>query len=148
MPRRFVPILSTASAFMMLALLSVLPAKLTAQVAIEGTAAKPAQRIRSVTLTGNQACPKAARSDEIIVCSRIGEPYRIPKELRQSKPDAANQSWVNRAATMDEVGRVAAGLPDTCSPVGSGGHTGCTQKMLADYAAERAQKKREQSTVP
>ena len=138
--------------FIAIAALLSLPAAAIAQEtpapSKQAESGKPPQRVRSVTLTGNQACPKPASDDEIVVCSKLAEPYRIPKELRESRPDAANQSWVNRAATLDEVGRVAGGLPDTCSPVGSGGQTGCMQKMLSDYAAEKAQKKREESAVP
>jgi hypothetical protein len=109
---------------------------------------KPPQRVRSVTLTGNQACPKPASDDEIVVCSKLNEPYRIPKGLRESKPDAAQQSWVNRAETLDQVGRVAGGLPDTCSPIGSGGQTGCTMQMLQQWQAEKAEQNRQQSAVP
>lgn len=109
---------------------------------------RPPQRVRSVTLTGNQTCPKPSSDDEIVVCSKIAEPYRIPKELRESKPDAANQSWVNRTATLDEIGRVAGGLPDTCSPVGSGGQTGCTAQMLRQWTAEKVEQNRQQSAIP
>ena len=85
------------------------------------------QRIRSVTLTGNEKCPVSTSPDEVIVCARAGEPFRIPKQLRNDRPiPAKNQSWVNRSATLDAVGRVAGGLPNTCSPIGSGGQTGCS----------------------
>ena len=88
---------------------------------------EPPKRIRSVTLTGNQTCPEATSPDEVVVCARVGEPFRIPKQLRNDRPiPAKNQSWVNRTATLDAVGRVAGGLPNTCSPVGTGGQTGCS----------------------
>ncbi|MDX5985431.1 hypothetical protein [Sphingomonas echinoides] len=111
---------------------------------------KPPLRIRSVTLTGNETCPQASNPDqEIVVCARVGEPYRIPKALRDQKPiPAQNQSWVNRTAVMDEVGRRAGGLPDTCSPTGSGGQTGCAQMRAQQYAAEKAEAKRQASQVP
>ena len=109
---------------------------------------KPPARIRNVQLSANEKCPPAV-DDEVVVCSTITDPYRIPKALRNPrKKDAASQSWVNRAATMDEVGRRAGGLPDTCSPVGSGGQTGCTAQMLQQYAAEKAEKKRADSAIP
>jgi hypothetical protein len=113
--------------------------------ATDGTA--PVQRIRNVQLKPGEACPKGA-SDEIIVCGTLDDPYRIPKKLRATKPSAATQSWVNRAATLDEVGRVAGGLPDTCSSVGSGGQTGCTQKLLRDYTAQKLEERRKASSVP
>lgn len=111
---------------------------------------KPPLRIRSVTLTGNETCPQASNPDqEIVVCARVGEPYRIPKALRDQKPiPAQNQSWVNRVAVMDEVGRRAGGLPDTCSPTGSGGQTGCAKLRAEQYAAEKADAKRQASQVP
>ena len=133
------------------ALLS-LPAVASAQTAPatdkQAESGKPPARIRNVTINPNEACP-ASTSDEIVVCSTLVEPYRIPKALRTPpKKDAASQSWVNRAATMDEVGRRAGGLPDTCSPVGSGGQTGCTAQMIQQYAAEKAEKKRQDTAVP
>lgn len=111
---------------------------------------KPPLRIRSVTLTGNEKCPQSANpDDEIVVCARAGEPYRIPKELRNDKPiPAQDQSWVNRTAVADEVGRRAAGLPDTCSPTGSGGQTGCSILRAQQYAAEKAEARRVQSSIP
>ncbi|MEG3175730.1 hypothetical protein U1872_05775 [Sphingomonas sp. RB3P16] len=111
---------------------------------------KPPLRIRSITLTGNQTCPKPTDPDaEIVVCAKQGEPYRIPKELRDDKPiPAQNQSWVNRAAVADEVGRRAAGLPDTCSPTGSGGQTGCAMMRAQQYAAEKAEAKRQAAAIP
>jgi len=99
------------------------------------------KRIRDVTLAAGQPCPKAA-NDEVVVCRTLDEPYRIPKTLRNAGPIApTNQSWVNRAATIDEVGRKAGGLPNTCSPIGSGGQTGCTAQMIRQWAAEQRAKR-------
>lgn len=104
------------------------------------------QRIRSVQLTKGQTCPKASSPDEVVVCSTLEEPYRIPSPLRESAPSAANQSWVNRAATIDDVGRVAGGLPDTCSAVGTGGQSGCFQQQAKQFAADKRARARGQST--
>ena len=128
-----------------LAALIAFPAMAAAQEAQVDT---PPQRIRSVTLTGNQACPKST-AGEVVVCSTLEQPYRIPKQLRDDKPIAAkNQSWVNRAATMDQVGRVAGGLPDTCSPVGTGGQSGCAMQRNQAFAAERRASASESNTQP
>ena len=119
-----------------LAALIALPALASAQ---EQTAeqSQPPQRIRSVTLGAGQKCPTSTNG-EIVVCSTLDQPYRIPKELRDTAPIAAqNQSWVNRAATVYQVGRVAGGLPDTCSPVGTGGQSGCALARARAYSAER-----------
>ncbi len=125
---------------------SLLPAAATAQSqSQQAESGQPPQRIRQVTLTGDEKCPTAA-SDEIVVCSRIdpNEQYRVPKELRQApEVPAQNQSWVNRAAAADQTGRIAGGLPNTCSPVGAGGQTGCAIQAGRAWAAERRQMQRE-----
>lgn len=108
---------------------------------------KAPERVRSVTLNGRDKCPESTDT-EIVVCQTVADPYRIPKALRETKKDAAQQSWVNRAATMDQVGRVAGGLPDTCSPVGSGGQSGCALQMNRAFAAEKRQAARDASSVP
>jgi len=97
----------------------------------------PPNRIRSVTIAPGQKCPSST-ADEVVVCRRAEEPYRIPPALRDSGPIAAqNQSWVNRAAQLDQASRVAAGLPNTCSPIGTGGATGCSLQAAQAYARDR-----------
>ncbi|MBB3694325.1 hypothetical protein [Sphingomonas sp. BK580] len=125
----------------------LLAAVLVAGTAPETAPASPPQRVRSVALAPGETCPKPA-GDEVVVCAPLDEPYRIPKPLRHAEIAAKNQSWVNRVATMDEVGRVAGGLPDTCSAVGTGGQTGCTQSMMRAWAADRRQLARESAAVP
>lgn len=103
----------------------------------QASSGQPPKRVRNVTLTGDQKCPEST-AEEVVVCGREDEPYRIPKALRNDKPiPAQNQSWVNRAATIDQVGRVAGGIPDTCSPVGTGGQSGCSLTWNRQYAEER-----------
>jgi hypothetical protein len=123
------------------AALALIPAASSAQSQAES--GQPPQRIRQVTLTGEEKCPTAA-SDEIVVCSRLdpNEQFRVPKALRQApEVPAQNQSWVNRAATVDQVGRVAGGLPNTCSAVGAGGQTGCAIVAGRAWAAEKRQER-------
>ena len=109
----------------------------------------PPQRVRSVTVTGNQPCPKST-ANEVVVCSRAGEDeqFRIPTQFRELPHPAANNSWVNRAALIDQVSREASGLPDTCSVVGSGGQTGCAMQQLKRYSAEKRAQQREQESIP
>ncbi|MDE0877644.1 MAG: hypothetical protein OSB00_03110 [Sphingomonas bacterium] len=124
---------------LMFAVLLSSPAIAFAQTtpAANAEAAQPPQRIRSVTLAPGQDCPKGT-ADEIVVCSTNDQPYRIPKPLRDTGPvPAQNQSWVNRAQTVDQVGRVAGGLPNTCSVIGSAAATGCVAQMNERWAAER-----------
>ena len=109
---------------------------------------QPPQRVRSVTLAPGQKCPPSS-STEVVVCGTLDEPYRIPKALRDDRPiPAQNQSWTNRAATADEIGRVAGGLPDTCSPVGSGGQSGCAAQAAKQWVAEKTEERRQASSVP
>ena len=108
---------------------------------------KAPERVRSVTLNGTDKCPESTDT-EIVVCQTVADPYRIPKAFREPKKDAAQQSWVNRAATMDQVGRVAGGLPDTCSPVGSGGQSGCALQLNRAFAAEKRQAANDAASVP
>ncbi|OWK31653.1 hypothetical protein [Sphingomonas dokdonensis] len=121
------------------------------QPSAQAETGQPPQRIRQVTLTGEEKCPTAA-SDEIVVCSRLdpNEQFRVPKALRQApEVPAQNQSWINRAATVDRVGRVAGGLPNTCSPVGTGGQSGCGIVAGQAWAAERRQAQREaEAAIP
>ena len=109
---------------------------------------EPPKRIRSILLYGDEECPKSNDPDEIVVCAKSGEsPYRIPKRFRdQPSEDAAAQSWTRRMETVEEVNR--AGLPDSCSPVGSGGQTGCTRKFIQQWAQERLDQKAKASRVP
>jgi hypothetical protein len=97
----------------------------------------PPDRIRDVTVQKGQRCPQST-ADEVVVCHVLDEPYRIPKALRDDGPiAAAGQSWVNRAATVDQVSRVAGGVPDSCSAVGLAGQSGCYGQQLQQWSAER-----------
>ena len=123
------------------------PALAAAEQAESG---QPPQRIRSVTLTGAETCPPSTDT-EVVVCSRINpdEQFRVPKELRDEGPiPAQRQSWVNRTQTMRDVSRVAGGLPNTCSAVGTGGQTGCAQQLAEQYAAERRARRAAEADVP
>ena len=109
---------------------------------------EPPRRIRNVQLQQGQACPRGT-SDEVVVCSTIEEPYRIPRQFRDEGPvEAPNQSWAARAADLDQTGKVAGGLPDTCSPIGSGGQSGCALQANRAWAAERRAQQRAAESVP
>ena len=107
--------------------------------------AEAPDRIRSVLLKTGEACPTPV-GNEVVVCRTDDDPYRIPKALRRTEIAVANQSWVNRAGVIDDVSRTAAGLPNTCSPIGTGGQTGCTTQLLRNWGAERREQRR--GTVP
>ena len=128
---------------MKLALL--LPLLLAAAPAAAAPAADdPPPKVSTLLVFGNDPCPRS-KDDEIIVCARQpeSERYRIPKQLRKKpKTDAASQSWVSRARTLDMVSQK--GLPNSCSPQGSNGQTGCMRQFFEAARAEReAMKRRE-----
>lgn len=104
--------------------------------AVPATADEPSRRTTTTTVFGDDACPTASNGD-IIVCGRLpeSERYRIPKKLRENKKARVEQSWASRNATLDEVARVQ--RPNSCSVVGLGGQTGCSEAMLRQWADER-----------
>lgn len=103
----------------------------------------PPQRIRNAQVYGEDPCPKG-EADEIVVCKRLPEEerFRMPERFRVPTPKAGNTAWTRRAETIDEQSRIAGGLPDTCSVVGTGGQTGCTAAMLRAWAAEKREAER------
>lgn len=121
--------------------LSALPA--SAQKASEG----PPERVVSLLVFGNDPCPRSS-GEEIVVCARLpeNERYRIPKSLRGRKAVPAHESWAARASELEYVSR--AGTPNSCSPVGSGGQTGCYQQFLRAAREERRQSRAEPADIP
>ncbi|AQA01022.1 hypothetical protein BWQ93_18835 [Sphingopyxis sp. QXT-31] len=94
-----------------------------------------AEKINQVIVYGNDQCAPSA-ADEIVVCNRLPEQdrYRVPQLFRGGDPlDPRNQAWLNRVTSMERVGRFGT---DSCSPVGLGGFTGCTQALVAGARAE------------
>ena len=127
--------------------LAAFPSVATAQDQ-QAQSGQPPQRVRSVTLRPGEKCPPSTSTD-VVVCGTLSEPYRIPKALRDERPiPAQNQSWVARTETADDIGRVAGGLPDTCSPVGSGGQSGCALQANKAWVAEKTAERRAASSVP
>lgn len=96
-----------------------------------------AEKISTLVVYGDDPCPRS-KDDEIVVCARQpeSERYRIPKALRGKKKEEVTQSWLARAQTLDMVSRK--GTPDSCSPIGTGGQTGCMHQFLERARAERA----------
>jgi hypothetical protein len=122
---------------------------LFALILASGTVAPPAQaqeaagapneKVNQVIVYGDDKCEPSS-PDEIVVCNRLPEAdrYRVPEIFRGGDPlDPRNQAWLNRVVAMERVGRFGT---DSCSPVGLGGFTGCTQQLLASAKAERQAK--------
>lgn len=102
-------------------------------VAQEGA---PAEKINQVIVYGDDQC-KPSTSDEIVVCNRLPEQdrYRVPQIFRGGDPaDPRNEAWANRIVAVERVGRFGT---DSCSPVGLGGFTGCTQALVSGAKAEQ-----------
>ena len=81
-----------------------------------------------VIVYGDDACPQG-EDGTIVVCARQAESerYRIPEALRYVDGPQA-QSWEKRVQRLEMVGKT--GIM-SCSPVGAGGFTGCTQELIA-----------------
>ena len=123
---------------------------LSAPAAAADKPAPPPNKIVSMTVFGDDGCPKSS-DDEIVVCQRVpeSERYRLPKRFRGRK--AAEQSgpgnsWTNKVSTLETASRV--GTPNSCSPVGSGGFTGCMNKLLHDWYVDRQARQSDADAVP
>lgn len=92
-------------------------------------------KVNQLIIFGDDKCPES-QGDEIVVCARKAESerYRIPAILRQSS-SPQNEAWTNKVLAYETVGR---GGIQSCSPVGPGGFTGCTSKLIRDAYAEKA----------
>jgi len=104
----------------------------------------------SIIVYGSDACPPG-KGDEIVVCAREpeSERYRIPKRFREKAQDTApNNSWTNKVRSTEDASRTAAGLPDTCSSVGTGGQSGCYSHFLTQMNQEKLQQKQQQADNP
>ncbi|MDZ3830381.1 MAG: hypothetical protein U0S50_01025 [Sphingopyxis sp.] len=94
------------------------------------------EKVNQVFVYGSDKC-EPSTPDEIVVCKRLpeGDRYRVPQLFRGGDPlDPRNDAWANRVVALERVGRFGT---DSCSPVGLGGFTGCTQALVAGAKAER-----------
>ena len=91
-------------------------------------------KVRMVIVYGDDAAP-VAQGDEIVVVARMpeSERFRIPENLRFSD-NPANQAWITRVERLEFVG--ASGTL-SCSAVGPGGSTGCTEEMIRNAYADK-----------
>lgn len=108
------------------------PMPVVAQEAVQS----PDDSYNMVIVYGDDACPEST-AEQIVVCARKAEQerYRIPERLRfSSSPE--NQAWAQRVEKLEMVGKFGT---MSCTPVGAGGFTGCTQEMIANAYADKAQ---------
>ena len=93
------------------------------------------ERVNQLIVYGDDLCPQSSEA-EITVCARKGEGerYRIPQALRDDPLSPKNEAWTDRVQAYETVG--AQGIA-SCSPVGSGGATGCMAKLIDTAYAEK-----------
>lgn len=92
-------------------------------------------RVNQLLIFEGDNCPPS--TDETInVCAVLpsDERFRIPENLRGDPNDPRNQAWTNRAIALSYVGATGIG---SCSTVGPGGFTGCSQQLINQAVAER-----------
>lgn len=113
---------------------------LAAPAAAQETAAETPvvseEKVNMVIVYGDDTCPQST-ADQITVCARKaeGERFRIPENLRFSE-SGDNVAWAERVEKLEMVGAFGT---MSCSPVGAGGFTGCTQKMIDAAYADKAE---------
>lgn len=117
----------------LLSLLSPAKAEETSPIASE------TERWSILVTYGEDDCPKSTNG-EIVVCARQPEEerYRIPKDVREKeKEEEAHyaMSWTAQFQNHENEARL--GRPNSCSPVGTNGFTGCQAAILRDWFAER-----------
>ena len=99
----------------------------------------PPERTSVLYTYGDEPCPEP-KGDEIVVCAQQpeSERYRVPKELREELKDDApvgGGSWASAVEGYDNIARAT--RPNSCSPVGSYGFTGCSAAALRTWHEER-----------
>ena len=92
-------------------------------------------KISEIIVYGTDPCPRST-DDEVVVCARKpeSERFRIPERYRQAGPKQSRESWANKATAFETYGRTGI---NSCSPVGPGGHTGCSQQLISQAFKER-----------
>ena len=103
-----------------------------------------AQRVNEIVVYGTDPCPRST-DDEVVVCARKpeSERYRIPERLRQGGSLQSRQAWANRAIAFETYGKTGI---NSCSPVGPGGFTGCSQQLINQAFKERREE--EEGSAP
>ena len=99
----------------------------------------PPERTSVLYTYGDEPCPEA-QEGEIVVCAQRpeSERYRVPQELREELKEeeaVGGGSWASKVEGYENVAR--ASRPNSCSPVGSYGFTGCAAAALRNWFEAR-----------
>ena len=99
--------------------------------------ANPGEKVNQLIVYGDDPCP-ASTDGSITVCAREDEAerFRIPAPLRDNPNASVNQGWTERVKAYETVGAMGVA---SCSPVGSGGASGCMAKLIDRAYAEKKQ---------
>lgn len=94
----------------------------------------PEPKVNQLIIYGNDECPVSS-DDTITVCARKAEAerFRIPQILRKSS-SPQNEAWNNKVLAYERVSKTGT---MSCSPVGAGGWTGCSGRLIDAAYAEK-----------
>ncbi|MBX9644403.1 MAG: hypothetical protein K2W91_09935 [Novosphingobium sp.] len=112
-----------------------------ASLALGLATAAPAQaqqtsepKVNLVIVFGEDKCPESD-AGTITVCARKdeGERYRIPEPLRENL-SPQNEAWNQKVRAYETLTKTGT---QSCSPVGAGGWTGCSSKLINEAYAQK-----------
>lgn len=120
---------------MRLSIAAILPAAVMATAMPALAQGAPEPKVNQLIVYGEDKCPVSPDDNTITVCARKAEAerYRIPQALRSSD-SPQNEAWSNKVLAYETVGRSGT---MSCSPVGAGGWTGCSGKLINAAYAEK-----------
>ncbi len=118
------------------------PAPVLAQVQAPSAPARES----TIIVYGNDPCPQPESESDAVVCARRPEEerYRIPRQIRERQQ--TETSWASRVESLEEESRPM--RPGSCSVVGSGGQSGCTNALIRQWFAERRALRAAEAGVP
>ena len=117
----------------------------SAATVLVGIAAFPTAAIaqagnRSITIYGNDPCPR----DAICIRAPESQRYRIPDSQNPQGTPQERNSWANKSKPLMSVGATGVG---SCSAVGPGGQSGCLIQQI-NRAKQESQQQAQKDQAP